>query len=172
MVIRLCPLKGFEAFSALFRRGIKFSAGRLSAFFVFRPLARNESAHVILPPTLVVQYGVTTKRRTRPAVLRNRIKRLLRESVRNTFRQFPLRLQSNSEGIREARTIEMIPVMGIIVWQDIPEHPQRLHFNDVQADMAVLYEKILRHCKSDQYPAERMTAEQERISRKNKSQVR
>lgn len=159
MVVRVCPLKGFEAFSALFQRGIKFSAGRLSAFFVFRPLARTDTGAVVMPPTLMIECGVTSKRRTRPAVMRNRVKRLLRENLRQTFTQFPLRLQANSEGIREPRAIEMIPITGIVVWQDIPARPQQLRFADVQTDMAILYEKILRHCKSAQYPAERSPAE-------------
>jgi ribonuclease P protein component len=155
MVVHVSPLKGFEAFSALFQRGIKFSAGRLSAFFVFRPLARTESSTIILPATLTIECGVTSKRRTRPAVMRNRVKRLLRETLRQTFAHFPLRLQLNSEGIREPRAIEMIPITCVVVWQEIPAHPQQLQFKDVQADVALLYEKILRHCKSAQYPAER-----------------
>jgi ribonuclease P protein component len=160
MMVRVRPLKGFEAFSAVFRRGIKFSAGKLSAFFVFVPLPRAEdTGSVLLPEEWTISCGVTTKKGTRPAVLRNRIKRLLRESLRTTFADFPRHSQPNEVGIRVMRSIEMMPQTAIIVWHDIPKHPQRLRQADVQEAVSILYDKILRHCRSAQYPAERSEQE-------------
>jgi ribonuclease P protein component len=89
--VKLSPIKGYKTFSIVFDAGVKQKKYPVLASFVydveniglspFRQEELSEEGHVF--------FGVAiSKRRARKAVVRNRIKRLLRESVRLVFKEF------------------------------------------------------------------------------------
>jgi ribonuclease P protein component len=69
----------------------------------------------------IIEFGVTAKRRTRPAVLRNRIKRLLRESLRLAVTRQPEAFEA----------IERI----VLVCTTIPEHSRTLGLAEIAASV-------------------------------------
>ncbi len=74
-MIQLKSIKGFGSFNQIYQIGKKFYANSASAVVVFKHDICNES-HIIF-------YGVAvSKKIAKKAVIRNRIKRLLRESLR------------------------------------------------------------------------------------------
>jgi ribonuclease P protein component len=95
----LVSLKGHEAFDGVFEHGKRFAHRGITGFVRFRgtetettksPEIGAEMSKMSTEISLElrqIHFGVTAKKRTKPAVLRNRIKRLLRESLRRTFVQ-------------------------------------------------------------------------------------
>lgn len=111
--MRQIPLKGYGTFSRVFSHGKRFRASGLTAFVTFRP----SQPHTESPNAdLELRVGVTCRRGTKPAVMRNRIKRLLREGSRQVL--LP-RLQ-------ELQISEVV-----LVWHDIPSRPQQLQLSRV-----------------------------------------
>lgn len=80
-----------------------------------------------------VQVGVTIAKRIAPrAVVRNRVKRLLRESVR---RQVALRGEQ-----LQARRISRI----VFNWRQAPSSAMKLHLADVEPYISDAFDKLLR----------------------------
>ena len=123
----LRPLKGHNAFDVVFRHGARFAHRGITAFILFREfltpellaaepaLTRLVEATNAANTTLIV--GVSSKRRTRPAAMRNRLKRLLRASV------------------HEVAQVERISCDGIaamvLICNIIPDKPSLLGLGDV-----------------------------------------
>lgn len=132
--MRLQPLKGYGAFGTVFATGRRFSIGSATAIVVFNDGAAQAMEHRKTDGTQqIVYFGVTARKKTRPAVLRNRIKRLLRESVRllaNEYRQsdkaFPFRA-------------------FVFVWNAVPARPSLLHLRTVLPAVRTLVEKAARY---------------------------
>lgn len=136
-------LKGFEAFGAVFQTGTRFAYRGMTAFVHFRSVAQttvqtkderavervDEHGHGMRRMTL--RFGVTAKKRTRPAVLRNRIKRLLRESLRIALLRRP----------EAVRIIEAI----VLVCNVIPEKPQLLRLENVLAPVERIVQNAIKH---------------------------
>ncbi len=132
--LRLQSLKGFEAFGTAMSKGQRFSARGITAFVVFRSPAPND-AEFSAPQT--VFFGVTMKKRTRPAVLRNRIKRLLRESLRLALQQKKQDKKHDKNNLRNTTTVkngeqsQEIFESIVLVCNNIPEKPNLLRLEDV-----------------------------------------
>lgn len=80
-----------------------------------------------------IHFGVTAKKRTRPAVLRNRIKRLLRESLRAAILLHP----------QAAQAIEAI----VLVCNAVPDKPQLLPLENVLAPVERIIKDAVKHHK-------------------------
>ncbi len=151
------PLKGFQAFDAVFRHGARFAYRGVTAFVLFedvlakaqksspedhalqniyahyqryssRSTSNDEASHALL-------VGVSAKRRTRPAVMRNRIKRLLRTSIHQTIQR---------EGQRSRGIAAMVLICNII-----PEKPSLLMLDEI----APLVRRIIQN--ADKYYSSR-----------------
>lgn len=107
--LQMRPLKGHDCFGKAFRAGKKFSGKDAMLTVVFRD-ENSESG--------VVFTGVTIRKKVaRRAVMRNRIKRLLRESLRKIFLEYGE---------------ENFPFDTVIaVWNSAPKHPKKISLGDV-----------------------------------------
>ncbi|MGE5480166.1 MAG: ribonuclease P protein component [Chloroflexota bacterium] len=103
----LKPLKGKKNFDALFKEGVKFRSGPLFAVFL-----RASSDTVSLNFVASV-----SKRTAKKAVVRNRIKRLLRESFRKL----------NSQG---AFDFDGAPAALFLSWQLAAKKPSEVSLKD------------------------------------------
>ena len=110
--MKVRPLKGFGAFSAVLRRGDRTSVGPVS-------ITVGSDAATGNPGTLYL--GVTVSKRTAPkASVRTRIRRLLREAVRSFAVQ-------NNKALSEAHINTMV-----LIWRNAPSKPSLIHFQDVE----------------------------------------
>ncbi|HYF02802.1 MAG TPA: ribonuclease P protein component [Patescibacteria group bacterium] len=121
--LRIAPLKGHEAFPKVFKKSKKFT-GRDAVLFVEFSLLESESD--ILK---TVSLGVGIRKKTaRKAVMRNRVKRLLRTAMRNF-------LKNMAAGGN-------VPFTAIIaIWQSAPEHPLQLRLEYVEQALWPLLEQ-------------------------------
>lgn len=111
MIIR--PLKGFGAFDAVMRRGRRFSRGPIGIAVVTGASEASDEP--------VLQIGVTVGRRTaRTAVVRTRIRRLLREAARSVLPRY-------AREIREQHVTALI-----FVWRSAPSRPSGIGLGDVE----------------------------------------
>ncbi len=82
-MVQLKTIKGFDNFSSIYQAGKKFRSKSLSATVVFNTtIEQNEHLSKILENTNVYFAVVVGKKISKKAVIRNRIKRLMRESLR------------------------------------------------------------------------------------------
>lgn len=121
-------VKGYGAFPEIFNIGKKFINKKSLGFF-----------YSGLPGKLKVQYGEAdsviysgvsvSKRSAKKAVVRNRVKRLIRQSVREFF--------SGYKGW-------LPPVICfVIIWKHAPAHPKLIFLKDVKPFIDDLLEKAL-----------------------------
>jgi ribonuclease P protein component len=129
------PVKGHRTFSDAFLKGQRVKAGPLT--LSVRCVALGEHPH---PGE--IRYGVTVARgRARSAVIRNRIKRLLRESIRRAVR---------THAAAFARCgVETV----IAVWGTAPRSPGRITLHDVQPHLDHLLAKVLTACSDPSDPS-------------------
>ena len=122
MILR--PLKGFGAFDAVMRRGRRFSRGPIGITIQ----SDASTAHT----TPVLHLGVTVGRRTaRTAVVRTRIRRLLREAARSVLPRY-------SKELREQHVTSLI-----LVWRNAPSRPSRIGLGDVEPHVEAIVTKAL-----------------------------
>lgn len=121
--VQLISLKGFEAFQDVLSRGKRFTSQGITGFVLFKTDLSNSPKS----PRSTIHFGVTAKKRTRPAVMRNRIKRLLRESLRLSLKKNPPRKPAHKSQVPVQEIVEAIVLIGMYV----PEKPQLLHLHDV-----------------------------------------
>lgn len=74
------PLRFNYEFSRVYKRGISYS-GRYIILHIFKRTGRVYRGKILIPHD-INRLGVTGSRKLRTAVLRNRVRRLLRESYR------------------------------------------------------------------------------------------
>jgi ribonuclease P protein component len=85
-VIILKPLIGRDSFTTVFKTGKKFYDGDCLGVFIYADADVSDICFNKCRDTNTYYYGVSAgKRNIKKAVLRNRVKRLIRESVRQVF---------------------------------------------------------------------------------------
>lgn len=113
MLISCKPIKKYDAFSVVFRKGTKLKTKNLFSSVIFNENIASKKCHTIY-------YGVTiSKKIAKKAVIRNRIKRLLRESIRFLLK-------------KEYMEINFAIIDSIIlVWQIAPKYPKEISLDYV-----------------------------------------
>ena len=115
------PLKGHNIFSDVFKVAYKKRSSKLLIAYTY--YSKENSADNLF-------LGVSVpKKIVKKAVCRNRIKRLLRESIR----------QVKIEEIELIKEINQL----ILVWQETLEHPSRLRLNTVKEEVKNLLNSAL-----------------------------
>ena len=124
MVVR--PLKGQDAFNNVMRSGRRTTSG---------PLSLSAMSNRELIPIHVLSFGVTIGKKTaKRAVMRNRVKRLLRESIRQVI---PSRsLQLSTAGIHTV----------VLVWRSAPTAPKLLRLIDVKPHVEAALDHVISVC--------------------------
>lgn len=115
MLIKLTPIKGHDGFQNVYMAGKKFYTKQLTAVVIFADNA-NITAEL---SSHTINYGVTIgKRLAHKAVIRNRVKRLLRHSMRTLMKEI-----DNSKLI----IIDKI----ILSYKIAPAYPKQIGLTDV-----------------------------------------
>lgn len=123
-------LKGFNIFNKVFEKSYKLRNPKLLIAYTY-----NDNNSEIDSKELF--FGVSTsKRKSKKAVCRNRIKRLLRQSVRNLNTQTELLENFNSL---------------ILVWMVGLDKPMLLKLDDVENEVSELLKKAILK-KNETYP--------------------
>ncbi|TAL68172.1 MAG: ribonuclease P protein component [Bacteroidetes bacterium] len=118
---KLQPVKGKKTFDRIFASAKRFYNDEVWAVICFRK-ADNENP--------VINYAVVARKKVaKKAVIRNRIKRLLRESLRKIF------LESEDEKFKNS--FEYI----VVGWNSAPEHPMLIKLKDVKPKVKSILEK-------------------------------
>jgi len=117
MDIKLQTIKGKKAFSFIFENGKKFFDTNSMAVFYF---VKSENDNAEFNNSLIVNYSVSVpKKFAKKAVVRNRIKRLMRESVRHFFMNYP-------------NSVFLLSEMAVaFIWRNAPRHPMLIGLSDV-----------------------------------------
>ncbi len=119
-MIPIVSLKGASSFAATMRTGKRFTHGNITAVVIFR-LQANENKNE------PVNVGVSIRKKTaKKATMRNRVKRLLRVSVREIFSEFE-DLEYCSEGCIFERMI--------VFCNSAPKIPSLINLNDILPDV-------------------------------------
>ena len=105
------PIKGYNAFSDAFKVGIKLKTKCLFSSIVLNTSTDDEQHTILLGVTI-------SKKIVKKAVIRNRVKRLLRTSFRLLLNEFD--------------AIELKAINNIIlVWKFAPQHPKEITLDNV-----------------------------------------
>lgn len=129
--LKIVPVKGFDSFTNAYKSGTKFWEKNCHASFTF---CASEPDMTISQP--IVYYGVSiSKRRAKKAVVRNRIKRLLRESIRECAKKY---VSSDGEYPFEK---------FIFIWKNAPGHPKLICLADVLPEVERLFNMAHSHYK-------------------------
>ena len=131
--IKLKPLKGYNAFAKFFKAGAKVYSKNAASVICFRGQCKDLNIKKIEPlfDSDVIFYGVTVSRkRAKKAVVRNRIKRLLRESLRQSIENY-----IDDAGNPQIKII-------IITWTgETPQHPMLIRLDDVKPAVEEILKK-------------------------------
>lgn len=146
--VRIQPLKGHNAFDLIFEHGARFAYRGVTGFLLFRHTVETSAKQAV--PELerfrraasdTVFVGVSSKRRTRPAVMRNRLKRLLRASVQAALwktRAMPFYADDAA-----------FPLVAVVlICNIIPEKPSLLHLADIQPLVERIFANADKHFRS------------------------
>jgi ribonuclease P protein component len=118
--IKLKSLKGHNSFPKVFERGKRFYVANALAVVCFMP-ANSGCSELML--------GLLAgKKLSKSAVMRNRIKRLLKESVRLSIEDFTINGQCPFEVI-------------LLSWKKAPSHPRMLRLDDVLPEVRQLLQQ-------------------------------
>jgi ribonuclease P protein component len=119
-------LKGKKNFDELFKAGLRYKVEDLLAVVI-----KNDSSKNNPSSNRIIFYAVAISKRTaKKAVVRNRIKRLMRESLR-------LLLKKNPENF------EVISQM-ILMWRNAPKKPAFIKLSDVMPIVEKIVLKVNR----------------------------
>ena len=119
-------LKGKKNFDELFKAGLRYKVEDLLAVVI-----KNDSSKNNPSSNRIIFYAVAvSKRIAKKAVVRNRIKRLLRESIRLLF-------------IKNPDNFEIISKI-ILMWRNAPVKPAFIKLNDVMPIVEKMMLKINR----------------------------
>lgn len=125
-IISVTPLKGNAAFAAVFAQRRRFRSQELLLAVEFT--RKNDKPEDYCRPRKV-RAGVVVRKKVAPsAVLRNRIKRLLRESLRQCAREHP-------------EWLENIHAL-VAIWDSAPKHPRSIHLCDVLPRMEEALKRV------------------------------
>lgn len=146
--VRIAPLKGHGTFDVIFEHGARFAYRGVTGFILFRhTLAALEKSSVLdiakfatIPPNTVL-VGVGAKRRTRPAAMRNRVKRILRAAVQNAL--------WNVHAMPFYAENEPFPIAAIVlICNIIPDKPSLLHLMEIQPLVERIFQNAERNYRS------------------------
>lgn len=119
-LIILRSLAGKKNFQQLFQSGQRFVHSKAVLIVQFRGKETEGETTVF--------FGIAVRRKTK-AVIRNRLKRLIREAMFRYFKAHP----------RAASHIHSI----IILWRDIPPKASLIHLRDVEPVLQELFTQAL-----------------------------
>jgi ribonuclease P protein component len=124
MLVYCKPIKGYNVFYNTFKKGKKLKTEHILTSVVFNNNITNDKPHTIY-------YGVTiSKRLAKKAIIRNRVKRLLRESIRLLIKEF------------EATDLALIDNI-VLMWQVAPKYPKGISLNYVMSAVKNIFEQAL-----------------------------
>ena len=129
--IKLKSLKGYNCFDFVFKVGRKIS--NQDALMIVSKKNIEQLAHknIEIVGEKTIFFGVTVpKKIAKKAVMRNRIKRLLRVSIIQYFNSIP------------NQDIQLKYL--IFVWRQVPKHPALINLNDVYPTVEGLLNKYLK----------------------------
>ena len=87
--MNIAPLKGKTAFASTMRSGKRFSGKFITGIVKFRTQTESVDCSTVEADILRITLGVSIRKKTaKKATVRNRTKRLLRQSVRMIIREF------------------------------------------------------------------------------------
>ncbi|MBI3218948.1 MAG: ribonuclease P protein component [Bacteroidetes bacterium] len=119
-MIPLVSLKGASTFSETIRLGKRFTHGIITVVIIFQPLSNDNKKEF-------VNVGVSIRKKTaKKATIRNRVKRLLRVSVRQVLTEFE-DLGCFNQGCGFARII--------VFCNSAPKIPSLINLEDVLPDV-------------------------------------
>lgn len=118
------PLKGYNSFDEILRSGRRVSSG---------PLLLTLNCEETASSYLYVGVAIS-KRVAKHAVVRNRIKRLLRVAARNAIREHQEQCQ------------HVLAAQMILIWRKAPSHPMQIQLSDVQPYVSQALLKALTLC--------------------------
>lgn len=86
-MLRLKTIKGFDSFNYIYKNGKRFRTNNISAVIIFNDEKKQNSSSF---EDIVVNFAVVVGKKTsKKSVIRNRIKRLMRESLRILAKEDP-----------------------------------------------------------------------------------
>lgn len=146
--VRITPLKGHGTFDVVFEHGARFAYRGVTGFILFRhalalleKTSEPDAAKFVAIPPNTVLVGVSAKRRTRPAAMRNRLKRILRAAVQNAL------WDAHAMPFYDGR--EPFPIAAIVlICNIIPAKPSLLQLADVQPLVERIFQNAERHYRS------------------------
>ncbi|MCO6466629.1 MAG: ribonuclease P protein component [Bradyrhizobiaceae bacterium] len=116
------PLKGFGAFDAILQKGKRFTVGPIGLTVLVTPSA----------PCTHLEFGVAIGKKTaRHAVVRSRVRRLLRVALRTTLRTYGDRLS------------ELGITAIIVIWRKPVARPSSIRLADVQPHVQRAFDQML-----------------------------
>lgn len=124
--IKLCPLKGKKNFEKLFDNGKKFYSEQALAIALFK----NNFNDLINNKNIIFYAVSASKKSSKKAVVRNRIKRLLRVSIKNTFSLI------SEEHLKKIDSF-------LVIWRACPQKPSLIRLKDVQPVVQELVHKFV-----------------------------
>lgn len=117
----LRPLKGFDSFDKVFKEGYRVKSKNAFAVFIISNSKEQE----------FVNYGIGISKRTaKKAVVRNRLKRLIRESL--------VYLSKN-----ESDKLLLFEKF-VIIWTSAPSHAKLINLKDVQPVILDLFNNAVK----------------------------
>ncbi|MDR0927270.1 MAG: ribonuclease P protein component [Ignavibacteria bacterium] len=127
--IELKSIKGHGCFTEIYQHSKKYRAGGASVAVVFTTNAM-EYVSTDVANWHTIHFGVTIgKRYAKKAVVRNRIKRLLREALCIV--------------VSESATSALLRIDKLIIsYYNAPTHPMQIHLDDVLPDIRKIWQQI------------------------------
>lgn len=130
VIITIKPIKGVKAFSDAIKNSKRFRSEKAIAYVCFYHNSDLTSDCKEQNSTFILNYGIIlSKKIIKKAVVRNRIKRLIRESLRIIARE-------NGEQLTNVKSI-------ILSWNRNPMHPKLIKLDEVLSEIRDLINKIL-----------------------------
>ncbi len=130
--LKLSPLKGFNAFGYVFKKGRKISNNDALIVICNKEIDELIKKNNSYKDLNSILYGVTVpKKIAKKAVVRNRIKRLMRVSIIKYFQNLKI-------------DYEIQIKYFIIVWRYAPKHPALINLDEVYPAIENLLNRYLK----------------------------